>query len=310
MTKMLAPIDVVCVASWNADLVSQLERPPIRGETLLAQHFSISPGGKGSNAAVAAARQGARVGLLARIGQDAFGAMGLTLWQREGIDATHVEQAANESSGVAQIWVYADGDNSIAVCPGAGAGLSAAHADAAQPMLAQCKVVMASCEVPLAATARAFALARAGGALTLLNPAPAMALPATLLPQIDLLTPNETELRTVAGVAADTPIDAAAQALLERGVGAVLVTLGAAGCRLLRSGHAPIQLPGLTMQVVDTIGAGDTFTGALAAHLAQGATLETSMRRANAAAALSVTGTGAIGGMPTQAQVRALLATI
>ena len=116
--------DVVCVASWNADLVSHVARPMARGETLLARTFGISPGGKGSNAAVAAARQGARVALIARIGDDDFGRMGMDLWKAEGIATAHVEQAAGERSGVAQILVYDDGDNSIAVCPGAGAGLA------------------------------------------------------------------------------------------------------------------------------------------------------------------------------------------
>ena len=121
------PADVVCVASWNADLVCRVPRPPVRGETLLASAFDTLPGGKGSNAAIACARQGARVALIARIGDDDFGRMALQLWAAEGIDARAVEVAVGEASGVAQIWVYDDGDNSIAVAPGAGAGLAAQH---------------------------------------------------------------------------------------------------------------------------------------------------------------------------------------
>src|SRR5262245_12241136 len=124
--------DVVCVASWNADLVSRVPRPIARGETLLAQRFEVSPGGKGSNAAVACARQGAQVAVIARIGRDNFGRMGLDLWRREHIDTTHVCEAEGEPSGVAQILVYPDGDNSIAVAPGAGAGLNASHIEAAR----------------------------------------------------------------------------------------------------------------------------------------------------------------------------------
>ncbi|HEY2926924.1 ribokinase [Piscinibacter sp.] len=301
-------IDVVCVASWNADLVSQVPRPIARGETLLASRFEISPGGKGSNAAVAAARQGARVALIARVGGDDFGRMALDLWHAEGLDTRHVEQAEGERSGVAQIHVYDDGDNSISVFPGAGAGLAARHALAAREALASCRVVMASCEVPLQATLEAFRIARAGDALTVLNPAPACELPDELLALVDVLTPNESELRALAGVAADAPIDAAAQSLLARGAKAVLVTLGAVGCTLHRAGEPPHSLPGRRMTVVDTIGAGDTFTGALAAALARGAPLPEAMRWANAAAALSVTGRGAIGGMPSRTQVEALLA--
>jgi ribokinase len=300
--------DVACVASWNADLVSRVPRPIARGETLLASSFEISPGGKGSNAAVAAARQGAQVAVIARVGRDDFGRMALALWHAEGIDTRHVEQAEGERSGVAQIHVYDDGDNSISVFPGAGAGLAARHAQAAREMLASCRVAIASCEVPLAATLEAFRIARAGRAITVLNPAPACGLPDELLNRVDVLTPNESELRLLAGTAADATIDAAAQSLLARGVKAVLVTLGAAGCMLYRAGEPPHGLPGRRMTVVDTIGAGDTFTGALAAALARGAPLPEAMRWANAAAALSVTGRGAIGGMPSRAQVEALLA--
>jgi ribokinase len=300
--------DVVCIASWNADLVSRVPRPIARGETLMSSKFEISPGGKGSNAAVAAARQGARVALIARVGNDEFGRMGLELWRAEGIVTDHVEVADGEASGVAQILVYDDGDNSIAVFPGASAGLAARHALAARATLASSRVVMASCEVPLSATMEAFRIAREGGAATVLNPAPAQRLPDELLGLVDVLTPNESELPTLAALTESVPVDAGAHALLARGAGAVLVTLGAAGCMLYRSGHAPHGLVGRRMTVVDTIGAGDTFTGALAAALARDEPLPEAMRWANAAAALSVTGRGALGGMPTLGQVGALLA--
>lgn len=300
---------VVCIASWNADLVSRVARPIARGETLLASGFDISPGGKGSNAAVACARQGATVALVARIGRDDFGRMGLALWQREGIDTRHVEQVEGERSGVAQILVYDDGDNSIAVAPGAGAGLGERHVEAARDAIAGARVVMASCEVPAEATLAAFRIARAAGATTLLNPAPAQLLSDAMLAATTVLTPNETELRTVAAVGADLPLDVAAHVLLERGAQAVLVTLGAAGCRLWRRGVAPFALSGWRIDAVaDTIGAGDTFNGALAAALAHGEPIESAMTRSNAAAALSITGRGAIDAMPSAAQVDALLA--
>jgi ribokinase len=298
--------DVVCVASWNADLISRVARPIARGETLMASAFSISPGGKGSNASVAAARQGARVALIARIGDDDFGRMGMELWQAEGIATRHVEQVAGERSGVAQILVYEDGDNSIAVYPGAGAGLGARHAQAAAGLLAGCRVVMASCEVPAEATLEAFRLARAAGALTLLNPAPARPLSDELLALVDVLTPNESELCLLAGEAHAGSADQAAARLLSRGARAVLVTLGAAGCRLYQAGQPPYSIPGRPMAVRDTIGAGDTFTGALAAALARGEALLEAMQWANAAAALSVTKHGAIAGIPRHAEVAAL----
>jgi ribokinase len=299
--------DVVCVASWNADLVSHVARPVARGETLMARSFSISPGGKGSNAAVAAARQGARVALIARIGDDDFGRMGMDLWNAEGIATDHVERAAGERSGVAQILVYDDGDNSIAVYPGAGAGLGARHAQAAADLLTHCRVVMASCEVPVEATLQAFRLARQGQAITVLNPAPARPLPVELLALVDVLTPNESELFDLAGPGCAGLVDAAAAQLLARGTRSVLVTLGAAGCRLYQHGQAPVDLAGRAMPVADTIGAGDTFTGTLAAALARGEPLPAAMQWANAAAALSVTRHGAIPGIPAQAEVAALL---
>lgn len=300
--------DVVCVASWNADLVVRLPRPPARGETLMAHGFTIGPGGKGSNAAVAAARQGARVAVLARLGDDDFGRMALAQWASEGIGATAVEIAPGEPSGVAQIQVFDDGDNTIAVAPGAGAGLAPRHAQAASPLLRGCRVVMASNEVPAACTAEAFAIARAAGAFTLLNPAPAATLAPALLALVDLLTPNETELRALAGLPADAPEDAAVQALQALGAGAVLVTLGVAGCRLHVAGQPPQALAGHRVPVIDTIGAGDTFTGALAAAIARGEPLAEAMVQANAAAALAVGGAGATSSMPTLAATRAWLA--
>jgi ribokinase len=301
----MAAVDVVCIASFNADLVSHVPRPIARGETMLASRFEILPGGKGSNAAVACARQGARVAVMARIGDDAFGRMALDLWAREGIVADAVDVAAGERSGVAQILVFDDGDNSIAVAPGAGAALGAAQVRAAAALVGGARVVMSSCEVPFEATQAAFEMARASGATTLLNPAPARPLPDALLGVTDILTPNQNELRALTGVD-DTA--AAGQALIARGPRAVVVTLGSHGCAWFECGRAPASLPGHAVDVVDTIGAGDTFTGALAAALARGDTLEQAARWANAAAALSVTRAGATGGMPSRDAVSAWLA--
>ena len=289
---------VVCLASFNADLVSRVARPIARGETLLASGFTIGPGGKGSNAAVACARQGARVAVIARVGDDDFGRMALALWAGEGIDTTAVEVAAGERSGVAQIWVYDDGDNSIAVAVGAGGGLGARHAQAAAATIEGARVVMAPNEVPFEATLAAFALARAAGVTTLLNPAPARELPAALLPLCDVLTPNETELHALAGTAGGTAVAAAAARLLDRGVGAVVVTIGREGCELHRRSQPPLRVAAHAVAVADTIGAGDTFTGALAAALARGLALDAALPWANAAAALSVGARGAIAGMP------------
>lgn len=293
--------EVVCIASWNVDLIAHVAQPPLRGQTLSVSQLARQPGGKGSNAAVAAARQGASTALIACIGADDFGDMGLALWAREGIEAQSVVRDPVLPNGTALIWVYPDGDNSIAVYPGASAALTADQVKAAEPLVAAAKVVMASCEVPLAATEAAFRIARRHGARTLLNPAPAMPLPASLWPWIDVLTPNEGELRELA---ACHEVAVGAQVLLERGVGAVVVTLGAKGCCLYRRGQAPLALAAHAVQVKDTIGAGDTFTGALAAALARGEDWPAALAWANAAAALSTQGPGAVAAMPSRAQVQ------
>ena len=277
--------DVLCIASWNADLISRVPRPIARGETLHASAFEILPGGKGSNAAIACARQGARVAVIARIGDDAFGRLAMEVWKREGIETTHIQTTREQSSGVAQILVYDDGDNSIAVAAGANAGLRVST-------IPDSKVVVSSCEVPLEATQKAFALARKAGATTILNPAPARKLPAELIALCDVLVTNETEFAHLS----DTT-----------GVKAIVVTLGARGCRLLRPNGTSLELPARPVRVVDTVGAGDTYVGALAAALARGETLERALAWANAAAGLSVTGRGALGGMPTRDAVAALL---
>jgi len=302
-------VSVVCVASWNVDLIAHIPEPLSRGETKLATGFERQPGGKGSNAAIAAARMGAKVGLIARVGGEDFGQMGFDLWQREGIDTSFVQRAANETNGTALILVYADGDNSIAVYPGAGAGLTSAHVSQASAMIQGAKVVMASCEVPLPATLAAFQLAKDAGVMTLLNPAPAIPLPDALWPLIDVLTPNEEELFKLANCQT-SDLSAAAHQLLQKGVGAVVVTLGEKGCALFRPGKEGHWVAGHAVAVKDTIGAGDTFTGTLAANLSEGNSWDASLQLANAAAALSTQAHGAVSAMPQKEQVTSWLATI
>lgn len=212
---------VMCVASWNTALVSRVQRPVQKGETVLAHRFDVLPGGKGSNAAIACARQGSETAVIARIGDDEFDRMATGLWQAEGIGTTHLVTAPGERSGVAQILIYDDGDNSIAVAPGAGLGLTAAHVEAARDTIEHARVAMSSCEVPLQATVAAFQMARAAGVFTLLNPAPARPLHDSLLAMCDLITPNETEARALAKVPGNAPLDDAAQVLLQRGEGAI-----------------------------------------------------------------------------------------
>jgi ribokinase len=306
-------IEVVCIASWNVDLISQVARPIARGETLMANAFTMSPGGKGSNASVACSRQGVLTAVVARIGEDSFGDMAMRLWQAEGINTSCVERVKDEPSGVAQIFVFDDGDNSIAVATGAGASLSAAQVRQAGALIRTAKVVMASCEVPLIATLEAFQIAKNAGVITLLNPAPAgplledVELAAKVLALCDILTPNETEVRSL--TRADS-IEGATEKLLLQGVGTIVVTLGENGCQRYKPHALPYLVPGIAIsrigKIADTIGAGDTFTGALAAALSRNEPIDIAIVSANRAAALSVLAKGAIDGMPSLAASRAL----
>ena len=299
---------VISLASWNADLCSTLSTPLLKGHTVAATDFRVRPGGKGSNAAVACARQGASTAVLSCIGQDNFGEMALDLWRREGILTEHVTRTNRHPSGVAQILIYPDGDNSIAVTPGANQLLSPELVKQAQACLMQARVVMATCEVPQAAISAAFSVAQDHGVTTLLNPAPALPLSDSLLAQCDVLTPNEHELRNLAQVQPDTPLAAAAAVMMARGVRALIVTQGAQGCTLFRPDSPATHISGVPIDsLVDTIGAGDTFTGTLAARLALGDSLPEALNWANAAAALSVRSAGAIDGMPGHADTRVAL---
>lgn len=307
---------VVCVASWNTDLTIHIPRPLRKGETLMGHDFEQGPGGKGSNATIACARQGVPTAIVARIGEDDFGRNGLRLWQSEGVATDAVLVAPGERSGVAQILIYDDGDNSIAVAPGAGSGLNDQHLMAQQALVQQARVVMASNEVPVSARRMAFTLARRAPhrVITLLNPAPAQDLDDELLGLCDVLTPNAHELRALTAASDHDALDDLALRLLDRlpHLQALLVTLGEHGCGVwYREGERvhSARVAGLSVpQMADTVGAGDTFTGALAAALSKGMNWMEAATHANAAAALSVTGRGAIGGMPTWDQTRAFLA--
>jgi len=298
-------IDLICIASWNVDLIAHVKSPLLRGQTQMAHNFEKQPGGKGSNCAIAAARFGANVGLIARIGGDDFGQMGTDLWSKEGIDYSYVIAVPNEPNGTALILVYQDGDNSVAVYPGAGAGLSVHNVLSAEKMFEECKLVVASCEVPIEATLEAFKLARKYGKKTILNPAPAIELPEEIYPLVDVLIPNESELVQLGGLQitnheSTEHQNTIAQKLLKRGVGSLILTQGENGCSLFQTGFPVIQIKGHPVQVADTIGAGDTFTGVLAACLSNGENLQSAMKLANCAAALSVQSHGAVSAMPTR----------
>ena len=304
---MTAP-HVVVIGSANTDMVVKVPRIPAPGETVLGGRFVMAAGGKGANQAVAAARLGARVTFVGRLGRDMFGQQTEENLRREAIDTSFLVWDAAAPSGIALIMVSADGENSIAVAPGANGELTPADVDCAEPAIASANVVLLQLEVPLAAVERAVELAARHRVRTILNPAPAAPVPDELLRHIDLLTPNEHEARLLSGIdaSAKAGAEAAARALMGRGVGALAITLGHRGALVAEGGKVEM-VPSFPVTPVDTTGAGDAFNGALAVVWGQGRPLVEAVRYANAAAALATTVMGAQPSMPTAEKVAAFL---
>jgi ribokinase len=300
---------VIVVGSINVDLVVTAERFPRPGETIIGHTFARHPGGKGANQAIAAAKLGAATIMIGAVGDDAFGSFMRKVLTDAGVDDGPVRTVPGQPTGVALITV-AGGENSIVVVAGANGAL--APADAAFPLSAG-DVIIAQLETPIAATRAAFEAARAVGAATILNPAPASRDAVNLLPLAEMVVVNETELELLAGTSlsrtSDGPqIIAAMRAMRGHPGQTVIVTLGARGLIAIAAWDDPIEIAGHAVDVTDTTGAGDCFVGTLAAGLAGGSDLRSALARANAAAALSVQRVGAGSSMPTAAEVDAFLA--
>jgi len=304
---------VVVVGSANVDLVVPVPRHPAGGETVLGGALQRSPGGKGANQAVAAARAGgAATTFVGALGRDAAADLLLASLEAAGVRTDLVARAAG-ATGTALVTVTPDGENAIVVAPGANAEVRVGGPEAAR--IAAADVVLAQLEVPLGAVAAA-ARARRAGALLVLNAAPSAPLPADLLAEVDVLVVNEHEARDLTGLGGGAASDGGpgaapaelAAALLER-VPAVVVTLGGAGSLVAERGDpAPAAVPAFPAAVVDTTGAGDTYCGVLAAALARGEGLVGAARLAAAAAALAVGRPGAQEAVPAAAEVLALVA--
>lgn len=293
---------VVVVGSINMDMVAHGQRLPAPGETLVGDSFVMAPGGKGANQAVAAARLGAPVVFVSRIGTRQHGAALLQALADEGIDCHGVVRDAEALPGIAVIMVASNGgENAIVYVPGSNGDLSPADVEASAAVLRAAGVVVAQLEVPVPAILRAFELARAAGVLTVLNAAPALPVPDALLALTDWLVLNETEAMLMSGAADER---AAALALLPRGPAQVLVTLGAEGV-LLCTGAGVLHLPAHVVKAVDTVGAGDTFVGGLATGLNEGRSAADAVRLGQAAAALAVSRSGVQSAMPRRAELGA-----
>lgn len=298
----MQPARLVVVGSSNTDLIVRSDRLPRPGETVLGGDLITAPGGKGANQAVAAARLGAAVTFVARVGRDMFGEAALENFQREGLDTRYVIRDATAPSGVALIVVGLDGQNLIAVAPGANGRLTPDDIAAARPAIAEAKVVLLQLETPIDTVLAAAQAGRAAGVIVVLNPAPAptQPLPPALVAAVDILSPNETEASLLTGE--PTP-EAAAAALLKRGVKTVIVTLGEAGALITSQSEPARRVPGFQVRAVDTTAAGDAFNGGLGVALAHGRPLDAAVRYAHAVAALSVTKIGAQPSLPTFGEV-------
>ena len=292
---------VIVVGSINVDLVVTAPHLPRPGETVSGGVFSRHLGGKGANQAVAAARSGASVAMIGAVGQDADGAESLAALEAEGIDISGVRRV-EAPTGVAIIAVAPNGENQIVVASGANALVSADDASMAD-LPAGPGVLLCGFEVPMPAVIAAVEAAGRIGLQAIVNPAPAQPLAPALLKARIILTPNADELLTMTG---SPDLEAGISSLITAGARAVVVTLGAEGA-LLAQGTQRRTIPAKAAEVLDTTGAGDTFSGVLAAWLASGHDLEEAAVAANCAAGLSVTRHGARSGMPSLATIEAQL---
>jgi ribokinase len=293
---------IVVVGSSNTDLVINAPRLPEPGETIAGGPLLRFGGGKGANQAVAAARAGARVTFVGARGDDDFGNAAAFALRGEGIDIAHFRVHRKAGSGVALIIVGgATRENQITIASSANDLVRPADVARAASAIAKAGAVVAQLEVPLPAVARAAALARKSGVPFILNPAPVRKLPASLLRQVSVLVPNEHEAALLSG---ERDPKRAAKKLLAAGCGAVVITLGAKGA-LIADGHGMRTLPAPRVRPVDTVGAGDCFTGWLAAGIAEGLALPAAAARAIIAASISVTRLGAQPSMPKRREVLA-----
>ena len=282
---------IVVVGSINMDLVTQASRFVGPGETILGERFLTVPGGKGANQAVAAARLGADVALVGALGRDTFGEQLHAGLAAEHIDLTHVARLDGSASGTASITV-ADGENQIIVVPAANARVTPAQVEAAQSLFERADAVLVQMEIPLDTVEATLRLGHRLGVPVILNPAPAQKLPADWLKLARYLTPNQHELAIL--LRADPAEDF--KTLMQRAPCPIVLTRGSEGAWYRERGE-PIHQPGFKVDAVDSTGAGDTFNAALAVFLKEG--LPEAVRKACAAAALSVGKLGAQGGMPS-----------
>lgn len=310
MRKEQAAKKVLVIGSLNTDLVVRVNRFPREGETLIGDSFQQFLGGKGANQAVSAARLGAQVSMVGRLGVDGFGDAQIAGLEADGIDTSGILRDPEAPSGIASITVDSTGKNRIIIVPGANMRCGVEDVDAARDRIAEADILLLQLEIPVESVARAIQIAAEVGTPVILNPAPAQAVDPALLANVDYLTPNEVEAEQLTGISVKSPVDAgrAAAQLLSYGVGGVVITLGERGAVVVeKGGAAPVLMPAFSVDAVDTVAAGDAFNGALAVCLAQGAPLVEAARYAAAVAAIAVTRPGAQASLPYRSEVEAFL---
>lgn len=301
---------IVILGIFVADTAYRAERMPKMGETILGRTFVLGPGGKGSNQSVAAAMAGGRTHFITRLGKDDFAAIARSTWDKAGV-RPEVTEDGESYTGAAFIFLEeATGNNAIIVSPGAAARITPQDLEARADLIRGASVFVTQLEQPIEAARTGLRIAREAGVTTILNPAPAASLDDALLSLCDYLTPNESEAEALTGLPVTTIAEAekAADALLARGVGAVVITLGGNGALYrdkARSVHVPVISAG---PVVETTGAGDAFNGGFAVALSEGRDVVEAVRFGCATAGISVTRPGTAPAMPARAEIDALLA--
>ncbi len=300
------PRKICVVGSANVDLTFRTHRLPLPGETLAGSSLHQGMGGKGANQAVAAARLGARVTFVARVGNDAFGSEALASYAAEGIDTSFIHKDNERPTGTAAILVDDKAENSIIVVAGANEGLTPDDIKAATSSIESAALVLCQLETPLGTAIEAFRIARASGTLTVLTPAPVSLVTDELLALCDVCIPNKTEIAALTGCLIENYDDAknAANLLRQKGVKRVVLTMGGEGA-LVVDDEGATHIPRMKVDAVDTTGAGDAFTAALAVSLANGLDIRQSARQASIVAAISVTRIGTQSSYPTGKEVQA-----
>ena len=300
---------IVVLGSANTDLTVKADRLPRPGETVSGGEFMVSYGGKGANQALAALKAGAAVLFLAKIGTDTYGNLLYEHLLCSGFAAEGLLRDPEVPAGVALIAIDRQGNNQIIVAPGSNHRFTVEDLQTCTPFPADTALLLTQLEIPIPTVEQGLRLARSQGIMTILNPAPAVPLPSSIYPLVDILTPNEREAGELVAreVTSLTDAENAAALLHSRGCRAVIITLGAQGA-LLYDGERGVHFPPFAVQAIDTVAAGDAFNGALAAALALHRPLDEAIRFANAAGALATTRRGAQESLPTKGAIEQLLA--